>query len=409
MPNLSDSSLENENMREDVVQLFASDSEVDATGHNGNETLNERPNTRSAASTSVATNSQSGGPGKCKSNKKGQALSKKVSGKRKNEEKTVKSKEQQEQFNPSQLFSVLNELLKRTENIDHARNKPGCSTSGENPERMEDFFPESDIDQNELNNESDLFSVDNDPEVVFDGENCEIFMPKIFEDDTKFSEPISENMAKFIKMGCTQKADLSKFLENVIIPENCKNLVPPLINSEIWNNLYSNVQQRDRTLQDAQRILGLSIVPMINLAEMFKTNKLEMKKAKKCVSDAITFACNAMYELNVRRRFISRPFVQKKFQQLCAATTPIEEKTLYPSDITKRMKEITDASKINRQLTGYPRNISKNYRGRMNNFRGRNQFSPYTRGGGRGRSGSMSRGSGFSRGQSRGYKYQQNF
>lgn len=397
-------------MREDVVQLFASDSEVDATGHNGNETLNERPNTRSAASTSVATNSQSGGPGKCKSNKKGQALSKKVSGKRKNEEKNVKSKEQQEQFNPSQLFSVLNELLKRIENIDHARNKPGCSTSGENPERMEDFFPESDIDQNELNNESDLFSVDNDPEVVFDGENCEISMPKIFEDDTKFSEPISENMAKFIKMGCTQKADLSKFLENVKIPENCKNLVPPLINSEIWNNLYSNVQQRDRTLQDAQRILGLSIVPMINLAEMFKTNKLEMKKAKKkCVSDAITFACNAMYELNVRRRFISRPFVQKKFQQLCAATTPIEEKTLYPSDITKRMKEITDASKINRQLTGYPRNISKNYRGRMNNFRGRNQFSPYTRGGGRGRSGSMSRGSGFSRGQSRGYKYQQNF
>lgn len=92
MPNLSDSSSENENMREDVVQLFASDSEVDATGHNGNETLNERPNTRSAASTSVATNSQSGGPGKCKSNKKGKALSKKVSGKRKNEEKTVKSK-----------------------------------------------------------------------------------------------------------------------------------------------------------------------------------------------------------------------------------------------------------------------------------------------------------------------------
>lgn len=64
-----------------------------------------------------------------------------------------------------------------------------------------------------------------------------------------------------------------------------------------------------------------------------------------------------MYELNVRRRFILRPFVQKKFQQLCAATTPIEEKTLFPSDITKRMKEITDASKINRQLTGYPRNI----------------------------------------------------
>lgn len=79
--------------------------------------------------------------------------------------------------------------------------------------KCKNFFPESDIDQNELYNESDLFSVDNDPEVVFDDETCEISMTKIFEGDTTFSEPISENVAKFIKMGCTQKADLSKFLE----------------------------------------------------------------------------------------------------------------------------------------------------------------------------------------------------
>jgi hypothetical protein len=147
-----------------------------------------------------------------------------------------------------------------------------------------------------------------------------------------------------------------KYLEEIKIPENCKNLVPPLINSEISNNLFPNVQQRDKILQDAQRILGLSIVPMISLAEMFKTNKLEIKKLKKCVSDGITLVCNAMYEINVRRRFILRPFVHKEFQQLRAATTPIEEKTLFPTDITKRMKKITVASKINRLLTGFQRN-----------------------------------------------------
>lgn len=32
---------------------------------------------------------------------------------------------------------------------------------------MQVFFPESDIDQKEHNNESDLFAFDNDPEVVF--------------------------------------------------------------------------------------------------------------------------------------------------------------------------------------------------------------------------------------------------
>lgn len=69
---------------------------------------------------------------------------------------------------------------------------------------MIECFPESDF-------ETDMFSIDNDQEMVFDNDNSEISMPKIFEDKAKFSESISENMAKFIKMGCTQKADVSKY------------------------------------------------------------------------------------------------------------------------------------------------------------------------------------------------------
>lgn len=77
---------------------------------------------------------------------------------------------------------------------------------------------------------------------------------------------------------------------------------------------------------------------MINLAEMFKKNKFDMKQAKKYVANAITLACNSMYETNVRRRYVLRPYVHKKFQKLCSDSTPIEEKTLFPSDVTKRMK-----------------------------------------------------------------------
>lgn len=68
-------------------------------------------------------------------------------------------------------------------------------------------------------------------------------------------------------------------------------------------------------------------------------------------------------------------YVHKKLQQLCSASTPIEEKTLFQSDVTKCMKEITDASKINEQLISgqnftSQRNFlsSKNFRGR---YRGR--------------------------------------
>ena len=77
MPNLSDSSSDdNIGTRDDVVQLFASDSDVDVSIHN-KDFYNERPQSRSAASPNHATSSQSGGPGKGKGNKKGRAIANK--------------------------------------------------------------------------------------------------------------------------------------------------------------------------------------------------------------------------------------------------------------------------------------------------------------------------------------------
>lgn len=80
------SSSKNENVDEDIVQLFASDSEVETIMQNENA---DRPNTRSVAATSTT------GKGKGVSfNKRGKAPAKKVNNKRKNEEKTKNKKQQ---------------------------------------------------------------------------------------------------------------------------------------------------------------------------------------------------------------------------------------------------------------------------------------------------------------------------
>jgi hypothetical protein len=46
--------------------------------------------------------------------------------------------------------------------IGNDHNNPACSTTGENPGRLHQNFPESDEDQNEQNSDFDLFSTDND-------------------------------------------------------------------------------------------------------------------------------------------------------------------------------------------------------------------------------------------------------
>lgn len=40
-------------------------------------------------------------------------------------------------------------------------------------------------------------------------------MPKVFEGETKYFTLVSENLVKFVKMGSTQKADLTKDLDEI--------------------------------------------------------------------------------------------------------------------------------------------------------------------------------------------------
>lgn len=55
------------------------------------------------------------------------------------------------------------------------------------------------------------------------------------------------------------------------VPVNCKSLVPPLINQEICSYLYPNIQKRDTSMQDAQKILGQVGVSMLKLAQIFES------------------------------------------------------------------------------------------------------------------------------------------
>lgn len=47
-------------------------------------------------------------------------------------------------------------------------------------------------------------------------------MPKVFEGDTKYFTLVSENLVKFVKMGSTQKADLTKDLDEIKVLKTVK-------------------------------------------------------------------------------------------------------------------------------------------------------------------------------------------
>lgn len=185
---------------------------------------------------------------------------------------------------------------------------------------------------------------------------------------TRFSDAVSESLAEFVNSACTKKADVANLIEANQIPSNCKSLVPPLINSEKWSYLYSNIQQRDKSLQEVQKMLGLSVVPMIKMAEMLKTGQIVLTNAKTWITQAIALACHSFFEINIKRRYFIIPYVSKEFQPLCSASCPIEDH-LFPKDLSKRMKEITDASEINKQFRSAPKNFRGRPYGRIQNYK----------------------------------------
>ena len=211
----------------------------------------------------------------------------------------------------------------------------------------------------------DLFKKSNgqDNRVVVSTDSSSLQLPKIFEDQTKFSPAVSENLAEFINSACTRKADVFASMEANSVPVNCKSLVPPLINQEIWSYLYPNSQQRDKSMQDVQKILGQVDVPILKLAHIFESTHIDVTEAKKLLTRAISLACNTFFEMNIKRRYFIRPYVSKKFQQLCSSTCLIEEQ-LFPKDVAKSMKEISDASQINIEIRP-TYGGSKNFRRRL--------------------------------------------
>lgn len=80
----------------------------------------------------------------------------------------------------------------------------------------------------------------------------------MFGDETKFGNQYLKIYLNSLNWIHT-KTDISKYIDKLKIKENCKNLIPPTIISEMGKNLFSNMQQSDKSLQ---KVLGLAIVPM---------------------------------------------------------------------------------------------------------------------------------------------------
>ena len=246
---------------------------------------------------------------------------------------------------------------------------------------------------NKLLNE--LFGTDNsDKENESDWE-----LPKIKKKSKGL--PVSQSLAKLVNTACTTLCDTDSIIEKYSVPENCEMLNPPAVNGEIWKILDKRSRSYDRLFQEIQQSLAAGMVPVLKLVDILKSQISSNEEAKHLISDCLTMLGQVQYNLSIRRRYLIRPNINKKYRNLCNVGTPVTT-LLFGDDITKEMKNCDTGLTLGSNLSR-DRYSSRDLRGYNRaryprNYRARGRYMPYgqTYGGTRG----VSYG-GYGRGQRR--------
>ncbi|ESO90880.1 hypothetical protein LOTGIDRAFT_163769 [Lottia gigantea] len=235
-----------------------------------------------------------------------------------------------------------------------------------------------------------------DPESMYDEflkefeDPDEFDIPKIFQGDDLFAKPAKDSILNLVNVATSKRVEIGKMASKYPLPVNCKRLVPPLMDGDVWSVLPKQAQAQDSSLQDVQKLIGLSIVPLLPLLSL--SDKQEVKNN---VVDSIVTMGNAMLELSFRRRIFLKRFLSKRYHTLCSTSRPVDE-TLFGPDVATRMRDIDQSNRLYSNLNN---NSNRNYR-----FNNRRSFLGQ---GSVGRSRGRFRSRGRSRGRySRGQNYQ---
>ena len=106
-------------------------------------------------------------------------------------------------------------------------------------------------------------------------------------------------------------------------------------------------QSQDRGIAETQNLLATAMIPIINLAETFKTQFSSNSEAR-TLSDALTLVGQAQFHLSVRRRYMICPVLKKKYHSLCNISMPITTQ-LFGDDVSKDIKSCDSLVSIGKE------------------------------------------------------------
>ena len=139
------------------------------------------------------------------------------------------------------------------------------------------------------------------------------------------------------------KGTLAEVQNKYLRPENCTNFVASKINKQIWLQLRQETRNNNSAFQKAQSLLlsGLfAVLQLCNSANGDQSNVLTPTAVQ---------LLSANRELNLKRRDLIRPDLNKQYGPLCNPSTAVST-FLFGDDLNKEVKELTKSQKLSNKV-----------------------------------------------------------
>ena len=174
-------------------------------------------------------------------------------------------------------------------------------------------------------------------------------------------------------------------------PKNCKFLEQLKVNPEVWTVLGKHLRRQDLILQESQKLLLKSSIPVIKAIEVIHKSKVDKIPVDhleliKTLCDSVAFVGASNFGLVKARQDFIKPALPSKWKGLCFAPEKLPEKFLFGDNLSDRMKEISETNKLTNSFSSQPGTSLSGNKGRLSfgktrQFRFRGFHSaPYFRG-----------------------------
>ncbi len=170
----------------------------------------------------------------------------------------------------------------------------------------------------------------------------------------------------------TVKRQLSKethsdLLSKVKIPANCKALIVPKVNGEIWNHLPTKAKITDLGFQSIQQSIGYAITALAVSSNEIARHVKQQDMSSNVASGLLHMNMNAAnvlghsFQQNTsRRRSEVKPYLNADFASICSTEIPATE-LLFGNDLKETLKNSKTASMVMKQTFARTPSRSKPY------------------------------------------------